>query len=252
MNKKKLSIIIPTYNEKDNLGFALFMLYKQTVNKENIEIIIIDDCSTDNYDTELQLYRSKGMNIKCIRNQENMGAGVSRQIGVDIAIGEWVCFMDADDMITPNYCEKIISNIEKYPNIKVFTWLIFNEKLKAIQKCYHLGSYAIKKEFLIENKIKFHDKLRLYEDDYYVNIIVPIAVYNNEFKMIPDVLYQYKNTNEKSTTHKCGLKESELEAIKKKAKLDRILWFLDNKPEILENYNILIEKTREVERSALQ
>lgn len=249
MKKDKISIIIPVYNEKENLGFALFMIYKQTV-KDNLEVIIVDDCSDDNYEEELQLYRKKGMDIKCIRNQENMGASVSRQRGVDISTGDWVCFMDADDMITPNYIEKIRENIKENSSKKVFSWLIYNQKLKAAQFCFHLGSFAIKKDFLYENRIRFHEKLRFFEDEYYVNIVTPIAVYKDEYKIIPDILYQY-NDNKNSTLYRCGYKKDKFEEIRNQAKLYRVMWFLDNKPEILENYDALIKKTNEIKEKEL-
>lgn len=222
------------------MGRALFMINKQTV-KNTVEIIIVDDCSDDDYEEELQLYKSKGMDIKCIRNQENMGAGVSRQRGIDISTGEWVCFMDADDIIVPNYIETITKNIEENPHVKVFSWLIYNQKLKAVSFCFHLGSYAIKKDFLYENKIRFHDKLRFWEDEYFVNIVVPVAVYKNEYEIIPDILYQYSD-NKNSTLHRCGYKKDKFQEIRDEEKFYKALWFLDNNMEVLKHYNEILEK----------
>ena len=110
---KRMSIIIPVYNELDNLGFALFSIFKQN-QIDNIEVIIVDDCSDCSYQKDIKLYKSLGIDIKYIKNKDNVGAGVSRQKGIDIATGEFIAFLDADDFITPNLYMEVTKNIKLY------------------------------------------------------------------------------------------------------------------------------------------
>ena len=243
---KRMSIIIPVYNELDNLGFALFSIFKQN-QIDNIEVIIVDDCSDCSYQKDIKLYKSLGIDIKYIKNKDNVGAGVSRQKGIDIATGEFIAFLDADDFITPNLYMEVTKNIKLYPEKEVFSWAIAVENFKLPQKgVFHLGSYAVKKDFLIRNNIRFHDNLRLFEDLYFVNLILDIAIFENQFQMIHKVLYYYRNQNKNSTLHRCGLKKEELANIKNIATAQKTMWFLNHKPEILENRELIKSRFEQI------
>ena len=102
----KLSIIVPIYNSSKYLYKCINSLLSQTLN--NIEIILVDDCSTDNSLNIIinyqKLYPEK---IKVLRNNENKGAGYSRNKGLLIATGEYIGFIDSDDYIEPDMYEKM-------------------------------------------------------------------------------------------------------------------------------------------------
>ena len=83
--KKTVSIIIPVYNGKNTLKSALAGIYMQKADND-IEIIIIDDCSRDTYYEDIFQFQLLGLDIKYIRNKKNLGAGKSRQIGIDSAL----------------------------------------------------------------------------------------------------------------------------------------------------------------------
>lgn len=109
---KKVSIIVPVYNTKeDYLKECLNSLVNQTI-KEDIEIIVIDDGST-NIDCikVCDEYAEKYTNLKVI-HQKNQGQGVTRNIGMSIATGKWVMFIDSDDWVENNICEKLLENVE--------------------------------------------------------------------------------------------------------------------------------------------
>ena len=97
-----ISVVIPTYNNEDTIGRAITSVASQTYH--DWQVVIVNDCSTDNtlkfiQDNFKVYYKDK---IKIISNSENMGAGVSRKIGVDNADGEFVIFLDSDDYLIPN------------------------------------------------------------------------------------------------------------------------------------------------------
>ena len=93
----KVSMIVPVYNSEKYLKEALDCLVNQTL--KDIEIIIVDDCSLDNSSLIIKDYMSRYSNIKYHRNDKNMGPGYSRNIGIDMASGEYIGFMDSDDLI---------------------------------------------------------------------------------------------------------------------------------------------------------
>lgn len=95
----KVSIIVPVYNTSKYLRDCLDSLVNQTL--KDIEIIAIDDCSTDDSLDILKEYKKKYKNIIVLHNDKNYGQSVSRNKGLDIASGEYIGFVDSDDMVNP-------------------------------------------------------------------------------------------------------------------------------------------------------
>lgn len=101
----KLSVIIPIYNSEKFLARCINSIINQTL--KPIEIICIDDCSTDNSFNILTELKNKNDQLIIVKNKERLGAGESRNIGIKIANGEFIHFLDADDTIVDNIYEKI-------------------------------------------------------------------------------------------------------------------------------------------------
>lgn len=91
----KVSVIIPNFNNGRYIEEAIKSVQNQSL--KDIEIIIIDDCSTDDSWNILQQIAKSDSRIKIIQNQKNSGAGPSRNAGLDIATGEFIKFLDSDD-----------------------------------------------------------------------------------------------------------------------------------------------------------
>ncbi len=102
----KLSVIIPVYNVENYLKECLDSIINQTL--EDIEIICIDDGSTDNSPNILQEYQKKYKRIKII-TKENGGQASARNLGIKEAQGEYIAFVDSDDFIEAEMLEKLYS-----------------------------------------------------------------------------------------------------------------------------------------------
>lgn len=102
----KVSIILPVYNVANYLPKCLDSLLNQTL--EDIEIICVDDSSSDNSLQVLQNYAAKDKRIKVL-NQPNSGPGVARNQGIKEAKGEYIGFVDPDDWVDENMFEKMYS-----------------------------------------------------------------------------------------------------------------------------------------------
>lgn len=106
--KAKISVIIPFYAHKKWLNEALESVINQTY--KNIEIIVINDGSTENID-ELQVkYKDKVIFI----TQENKSVSVARNRGIELATGDYVAFLDSDDLWYPDKLFKQIEFMKKY------------------------------------------------------------------------------------------------------------------------------------------
>lgn len=107
MDKQPLvSVIIPVYNAEKIISYTLDSVLNQTY--KNLEVIAIDDCSTDgSYDILLQ-YQKKDKRVKVLKNDTNKKVAETRNVGISYASGEFVAFVDSDDIWIPNKIEKQI------------------------------------------------------------------------------------------------------------------------------------------------
>lgn len=106
--KHKLSIIIPVYNVEKHLEKCLESVLNQTY--KNLEIILVDDCSTDNSYSIIKSYMSKDSRIKCVRHKENNGLFQARITGSKEATGDYIAFLDSDDYISIDYYRTLMYN----------------------------------------------------------------------------------------------------------------------------------------------
>ena len=105
----KISVIIPVYNTENYLKECLNSVINQTF--KDIEIICVNDGSTDNSLSILEEYARTDSRIKII-NQKNQGVSSSRNNGIKSARGEYIMFLDSDDLYKPDLCEKVVEKID--------------------------------------------------------------------------------------------------------------------------------------------
>lgn len=158
----KVSVIIPVFNTEKYLRKCLDSVCNQTLS--DIEIICVDDCSTDNSLNILKEYASKDNRIKLIEFKENKGAAVARNTGIIEAKGEYVGFIDSDDYVDLDFYEKLY-NIGVCENADIskgnlkwkFPDTILNDMILKDKNSFYYGftSAIFKLELLINNNIKY-------------------------------------------------------------------------------------------------
>ena len=105
----KISIIIPTYNREKLIYKSIESVLNQTY--KNLELLVIEDGSNDN--TKKEIYQLKDNRIRYIKLRKNKGANYARNLGIIKSVGEYIAFLDSDDIYCFNKIEKQIKNIEK-------------------------------------------------------------------------------------------------------------------------------------------
>ena len=106
-----ISIIMPVYNTGKYLGEALESIFSQSF--LNFELICVDDSSNDELTKNiLQTYQKQHENMQVIWLENNVGAGSARNIGFSKAKGEYTIFLDADDIFSKEFLEKMYQNID--------------------------------------------------------------------------------------------------------------------------------------------
>ena len=108
----KISLIIPVYNVENYLSNTIESIISQSFGFENIEVILIDDKSTDNSANIIKEYANKYENIKGIFLDKGSGfPGKPRNIGLNVASSEYIMFLDSDDYLESDACEKLYNVI---------------------------------------------------------------------------------------------------------------------------------------------
>ena len=111
MQQELVSLIITTYNSDKYLNRCLDSVVKQTY--KNLEIIIVDDGSTDTSGKICDAYAARDKRLH-ILHQQNAGVSVARNHAVALATGEYLGFTDADDRLEPDYVETLVKNMQGY------------------------------------------------------------------------------------------------------------------------------------------
>ena len=109
-----ISVVIPSYNRREFLKRSIDSAINQT--KKPLEIIVVDDGSTDGTETVI---KSDYDFVKFIK-QKNKGVSAARNIGIKVSIGEWICFLDSDDEWKKDKLEKQINAMKSNPGYKFF------------------------------------------------------------------------------------------------------------------------------------
>lgn len=201
----KVSIIIPIYNTEKYLEDCLKSLINQTY--QNIELIIVNDGSTDNSYQICQKY-SNYKNIKLI-NQKNQGVSIARNAGINIATGDYLMFVDSDDYIKANMVEVLVNNIkesdlaiceyyEEYKNKSIPVKIksadkVINNKEAMLQTFGTVGGYSWNKLFkatiIKQNKLSFNPNIHMLEDQLFV---IEYLKFAKSITIINQPLYKYR------------------------------------------------------------
>lgn len=210
----KVSIIVPVYNTEKYLKKCLNSLVKQTL--DEIEIIIINDGSVDKSQEIIDEFSNQYPDKIKSYIQSNSGQAAARNFGLKKAVGEYVLFIDSDDYIEVNTCEKVYgmakqsdldilcfnmreefeNNLEKPCNYYNFN--DFPKNIKYVLNETSVWNKMIRREFLIKNGLFFMEDY-IYED---LELIPRLVLYTNKIDFIDDKLYHYVIHNDSTMRQK--------------------------------------------------
>ncbi|WP_276897200.1 glycosyltransferase family 2 protein [Helicobacter japonicus] len=262
----KISIIIPTFNVELYIARCLQSCINQTLN--NIEILVIDDCGSDDSIKIAQKYVQKDSRIRIIHNEKNLGTFHARANGIIHAIGEYCMFADPDDYFELNACEFAYNTIVSQQVDMVHFGIRYEPKsFKRIKPIVHYGTLTdntmrfflnatnntqslcdkIYKRHILLKAIKecafFEPPLNMLEDGL---LVLVASLESQSYFGIRRTLYVYCN-NPASIT-----KDKSLENLRKKQiHLDKLLHITSHLLAIYPQYHTIIEKYRHKVASTL-
>ena len=132
----RISIVVPVYNTEAYLKACVESLLSQT--HPDLELIFVDDGSTDDSFAVLDAYAKTDARVRVIR-QTNAGASAARNAGIDAATGDYIGFVDSDDWVEPSYCEALLRAFSDHPEIGVS---VCNRRIHGHPNGRELGAAA--------------------------------------------------------------------------------------------------------------
>lgn len=166
----KISVIMPVYNAEKNLNTTIESIINQSIGFDNIELILVDDSSTDNSKQIIESYCKKYNNIIPYYSNKNHGfPGFGRNMGLKLATCEFIMFIDNDDEYDENICEKLYETIIKE-----------NADIVCCNKISVDNISNIKQNIPYKNGIEKEDKVFIYGDD--MLFFDSVAVWNKIYK----------------------------------------------------------------------
>lgn len=165
----KISVIVPVYNAEDTIIETLDSIRNQTFT--DFEVIIINDGSTDNSQILLKDYISSDQRFQLI-TQNNVGVSAARNTGLDNVRGEWVCFIDSDDLIGVDYLDNLYrysSNNHLVCSSSIFE---FRENIQNIIMSWNINQNNLEKSlnYILDNKLGAYIWGKLYKTEILNNI----------------------------------------------------------------------------------
>lgn len=213
-----LSIVVPTYNVEKFIGKCASSILSQVT--ENVEVIFINDCSTDNSEKILfetiEQYPDLSNQIRVIRTSSNSGIAAVRNLGIQLANGDYIYQIDGDDYLEPLVISKYLEILyNKDVDILVFNYFIdygdkkeltivspsslddFMRGVLSSRITASIWNKIIKKALIVENNLKFIDGVNYGEDYYWISILLNKA---NNVIFLDVIGYNYVRYNGNSYT----------------------------------------------------
>lgn len=221
----KVSVIIPVYNSESTLARLLDCLHEQEF--KEFETILIDDGSTDSSLRVCNEYsKSLGSGGKKVIKKENGGPGSARNCGLDYSSGDYICFIDADDVIFPSYLDELFSEIDDSNADLVISGLVRESKngkliwksdskthtynkQKALERFFIYNHWMgpvnkiFRRSIIERNHLRFNENYKKGEDCLFTCNYV---VLSETIRYLNKCLYCYKY-NENSITRSVNAKE---------------------------------------------
>lgn len=230
MKQPFFSIIFPVFKSERYVEFAIDDIKKQKFT--NFETIIIDDCSPDNSIDIIRSLTKDDTRFKILRNKTNLGVSESRNLGLSVAKGNYIIFLDSDDRFNNELLSKNYNFLKRNKDVDITTWEfggvdadnkqvntleIWRENEKnnfpGTNEIYnpksfsdsifqlHLAGMPMKcfsRKFIETNNIKFNNNIKFGEDALfsYKEILLAKNIYQFD-----DILYYYRRDQDDSAMH---------------------------------------------------
>ena len=223
-----IDIIIPVYNAQETLPFTLMSIYLQQVSVP-YQVTLVDDCSSGDYQSIIKFFQDK-MKIQYLRLDVNSGPGVAREYGIQHTGGDFITFIDSDDLFydTDSLDELYLSLTEDYDVVSGGEYEE-DRKLFIINEG-NLHGKLYRRQYLIDHDIHFNTT-RVHEDNFFNSLVL---------------LTGARNYNLDRLTYLYCLNPNSITQNQKEKEFERIQILLSNIHDLLEMVPLTYENTERI------
>lgn len=188
MEKTDVTVIIPIHNGEKYLQRCIDSILNQSY--KNIELLVIDDNSTDDTYKVLQKYL-KLPNVRFIKNTDTLGPAKTRNIGLQNAKSPYILFLDCDDWIDLNCIKKAVQILNNNSSIDIAIW--------EIKTAYYSNQFSIRYQYqynnILDNKMALSLLSHLYENEYFISPLLGCKLFKKQLLdkhkiLFPDTIYE--------------------------------------------------------------
>jgi len=176
-----ISIIICTYNRASLVKLTLEALSRQTFPSERFEIILVDDCSTDDTFSVYNKLKNELPNLRYISNPVNIGLPLSRNRGIEIAAGDYVLFTDDDCIPSEKWVEKMSFYLSQHP---VIGGSIESPLLNYLQLCFNISGFHA---FIPAGEVRPVDMIVGANMGFRMSVLKELGGFRNDFSLVEDI-----------------------------------------------------------------
>ena len=216
--KDKVSVIVPIYNVENYLRKCMDSLIAQTY--ENIEIVMVDDCSTDR-SADIAKEYAKKFPDRCVfvQREENGRLSAARNSGIAVCTGEWITFVDSDDWVTEDYVSSLYDvAVKDNADIVMSGVYYYYQKTGKVKENTYNAVDALTTESSQREKVALsgpYATTRLYRKSFYDNtglefptnvwraaeqgITIPLLTYTDKISILRKPMYYYYQRNESNS-----------------------------------------------------
>ena len=219
------SIIIPVYNVEKYIDQCLESVVTQEF--DSFEVIVVDDGSTDSSGIRCEVYAEKYANVRVV-HQENKGLSEARNVGLDMAVGDWIVFADSDDWVVPGMLKKLFTQITEedadlysynayktdeqgtvtekllfVPENDSLLFLdekkkfeYFTEYLMQYKRGWEVWSRVFRRSIIEQKKLRFFDCAEIFAEDYLFTF--QYLLYAKKIRHLCSVYYYYRQRKNSS------------------------------------------------------
>ena len=214
--KNKVSVIVPIYNVEKYLTECVDSILKQSY--KNIEILLVDDCGTDNSGNIAKEYVNIDKRCRYIKREENGGLSAARNTGIKNATGDYLSFIDSDDWIDENFIKNMLDMIIKDDaEIAICDYWMINDGKKSKvnsliqidnnsskeEKIAYIRNHActkmFRKDFWDKCGLMFPENIKRGED---MGVTIPLLTFANKISIINEPLYYYRQRSNSLSNRK--------------------------------------------------
>ncbi len=188
MENPNISVIVPIYNGENYIKRCIESILNQSY--KNIEIILINDNSTDSTNKIIAKYLALP-NVKAIINNQRIGPAESRNIGLSKAKSPYILFLDCDDWIDLNCIERAITILDSDSTIDIAIW--------EIKTAYYSNNFSVRYQYqynnILDNKMALNLLSHTFENEYFISPLLGCKIFRKQlldnYKIkFPDTIYE--------------------------------------------------------------